>query len=106
MALQKDYDKEGTIANNVNAYHKIKGDITNYGNKTVIIIIGIYKDSASSSDIANEICERRILLKNINGGDQNFDDYVDTVHATDNKEKRLEQYLIDKEADYTSAIVV
>ncbi len=102
MALQKDYDIKGIMA--TGAYHKIKQLII--GENNAIIIVGIYKDAANAADVINEIDERRYLIEDIEGGDQNYSDYLTAVHATDNAMKRAETYLVDKEADYTSATIV
>lgn len=102
MALHKTYTLKGISI--VDAYHKIKEN--RIGENYVLIIIGIYKDQASSSNEMNEITEKRYLLENIESGDQNFIDYVLTPHATDNILKRIQKYLIEKESDYTGATEV
>lgn len=102
MALQKDYDIKGVMA--AGAYHKIKE--LHILEDTAIVVVGIYKDFASSADTSNEITGRRYAIQDVEGGDQNYTDYLSTVHATDNVFKRAETYLIDKEADYSGASVI
>lgn len=99
MALQKTYTLKGVPI--TDAYHKIK-ERRIRGN-VAIIIIGVYKDFDSSSNEENQLDEVRKTVEDIDGGDQNFTDYVLTPHATENILQRLQTYLIEKEADYSGA---
>lgn len=102
MALQQDYTLKNVL--HTDAYHNIN-ERRIYDN-SALIIIEVYKDQASSSNKQNKLDEIQKLVKDVDGGDQNFTDYVLTPHATKNILQRLQTYLIEKEADYEGAVEV
>lgn len=104
MALQKDHSIKGVTI--TGAYHKMKRVIHLIDEKKVFVILGPYKDLGNSSDIVNEFPEKECIIENINGGDQNYDDYIGTVHATENIIQRIESYLVEKDPYYLGAAKV
>lgn len=104
MPIQKDY-----VHKNVpmpNAYHKIKRKIELPEEGKMLIILGVYKDFVSSSDIINEIAEQECIAKNIDDGDQNYTNYFITAHATKSNPERTENYLTEKDSFYLGATKV
>jgi len=106
MALQKTYTIRGGVSV-TDCYHDIVS--VNIDKISALLYVYIYKDSGSSSDIANKLDEKAYrIVDDPSIPHTDFTDYFDTVHATDNVMKRGESYLKDKDIDgyYGNAVVV